>query len=63
MFGSTDYLVYNIEPGDLETLIEESITINPDIKENQIKKLKGLLDNINRDGNNVLIYGKFKNTK
>lgn len=63
MFGSTDYLVYNIEPGDLETLIEESIKSNPDITENQVKKLRNQLDNINRDGNNVLIYGKFKNTK
>lgn len=60
MFGSSDYLVYNIEPGDLESPIAESIKSNQEITEKQVKKLKELLKDIDMDGNNVLIYGKFK---
>lgn len=61
MFGSTDYMVYNIEPGDLELLIDESIKSNSAMLPEQEKKLKGLLDQIDMDGNNIIIFGKFKN--
>ena len=56
---SSGYFILNLEPGDLGVLIDESIKSNPDITPQQKTKLKGIMENIDMDGNNVIIYGKF----
>ncbi len=57
---STGYFVYCVEPGDLADLIDETISTNKNLTDEQIARMRGLTDGINMEGNNVIIYGKVK---
>lgn len=57
---SSGYFVLNIEPGDLLDLIEESIEANKSITSFSQGDLEKLKDKIDPEGNNIIIYGKFR---
>lgn len=57
---SSGYFALNIEPGDLFDLIEESIESNKSLKSFSQVELEKLRDKIDVDGNNIIIYGKFR---
>ena len=50
----------NIEPGELIDLIKESIESNKTLNTYSQVELENLRDKIDRDGNNIIIYGKFR---
>lgn len=57
---SSGYFALNIEPGDLFDLIEESIESNKSLRSFSQVELEKLRDKIDVDGNNIIIYGKFR---
>ena len=57
---SSGYFVMNIEPGELIDLIKESIESNKTLNTYSQVELENLRDKIDRDGNNIIIYGKFR---
>lgn len=57
---SSGYFVMNIEPGELIDLIKESIESNKTLNIYSQVELENLRDKIDRDGNNIIIYGKFR---
>ena len=57
---SSGYFTLNIEPGDLLDVIEESIESNKSLTGYSQEELEKLRDRIDPDGNNVIIYGKFR---
>ena len=59
-YFSSGYFVLNIEPGDLLDLIKESIESTKSLKTYSQVELEKLRDQIDPDGNNVIIYGKLR---
>lgn len=57
---SSGYFTLNIEPGDLLDLIDESIESNKSLKTHSQNELEKLREKFDPDGNNVIIYGKFR---
>lgn len=57
---SSGYFTLNIEPGDLLDLIDSAIKSNKSLKTYSQDELEKLRNKIDPDGNNVIIYGKFR---